>query len=351
MATLTAPPDALAPEWAGHAIGISNVATRTRAPARRDATGDRDRLRVHAQRALEGKHVFIEDAVFHGVRVRFFTTSHHLADFWRDYAYTPAEWRELTGKPLPASHEISIYAVGRVPEIEEGVYEFPGEIFLFNTSWFGDVRTVARQAVWRALEPRGVSVVLASSAAGWIFVGPGKSGAALSLAERGAALLGDDAVCVGPEGAFRLEKGMYLRTSLVQAFPRLAAPMLRSKFENVPDAPEGSVEALEKAVLATKDVPAGPLRKLLTRLTVYEGSRVMLLPSKLYGKSRVTRPLEPVRVRAVARLRLDPKDERILSPSAPEKGPLADFPWFDVNAALGRPEAATRLAQALESKP
>ena len=76
-------------ESPGVLLGLSNVLTkaRVRVPAGPDLDAQpalRERLHTLARRALEGRESFIEDAVLHGRRVRLFTNSHHLADFWRD---------------------------------------------------------------------------------------------------------------------------------------------------------------------------------------------------------------------------------------------------------------------------
>ena len=75
-------------ETPGTLIGTSNVMTRTRTRVPQGLDPDtnaslRERLRAHASRAIEGRESFIHDAVVLGRRIRLFSNSHHLADFWR----------------------------------------------------------------------------------------------------------------------------------------------------------------------------------------------------------------------------------------------------------------------------
>src|SRR5437667_7385837 len=103
-------------ESPGTLIGLSNVMTgsavRVAAGPDLDATpGLRDRLRTHAMRALEGRDSFIQDAVIMGRRVRLFSNSHHLADFWKENWLGEGEWRAMIGRPPEHDPALTIHAI------------------------------------------------------------------------------------------------------------------------------------------------------------------------------------------------------------------------------------------------
>ncbi len=269
----------------GALIGLSNVLTRSRSrsPAGPDLDADpglRERLHAEATRALEGSEAFIHDAVVHGRRVRLFTNSHHLADFWRDNWPTEAEWLGTTGLGVPRPPALTVYAMIRVPAQPEASYasERRGEVFLFNTSWYGDLRACALEALDRRLAAEGEGLL---------------HGSAVELEGRGLVLLYPKEV-IHPTPVWGLmelpssrfvaegwllrdatgrvravEKGIYVRASVAAAYPERAAALLRGKFENVPDGAAG-------------------------RLTLSDDARALVAPAALFGKERVTAgPLAP----------------------------------------------------------
>lgn len=321
---------------------LSHVVTAGTGPAPR-RSGDREALRILAHRALEGKDAFIDDGMFHGVLVRLFTTSHHLADFWSDYAWTPGEWLEWTGERPPAAPAISMYAVSAAAE--DGLYEFDDEIFLFNRTWFGDLRDAVRAAVQRKLEPRGIRIESGSAAElngrGIICLGPpgsGRTSALFALGGRGARWIADDAVVIRNKHAYPFEKGLYLRTSMIAHFPEHAAALLPGKFENAPEAPEVSWIPSLEADLRDLGLPKPELRRVLSRMVASETGRTMSLPSKFFRRARG--PLDGVPIRAAVALRRDPNDPTVLV-SASERH---HAPSYDVNMVLARPERRGGMA-------
>jgi len=105
-------------ESPGTLIGLSNVLTKTRARVSIGLDPDSnasllERLRTHAARAIEGRESFIHDAVVLGKRIRLFSNSHHLADFWRDNFPTEAEWKEVTGQTVSRAPALVVHAPTR----------------------------------------------------------------------------------------------------------------------------------------------------------------------------------------------------------------------------------------------
>src|SRR5204863_5364530 len=111
----------------GTLIGLSNVMTPAhgRVPAGIDPDANPallERLRTHAARAIEGRESFIHDAVVLGKRVRLFSNSHHLADFWRDNWPTEGEWKEATGQSVAREPALVVHAMIDVPTEPDGSY-------------------------------------------------------------------------------------------------------------------------------------------------------------------------------------------------------------------------------------
>ena len=135
--------------------------------------------------------------------------------------------------------------------------------------------------------------------------------------------------------AYPAEKASYARTGLIAGVPRLAAGLLRARFENVPDvAPErldtraAELDNLADAVLrAAADAGEGApwtveselgasrddVRRWLARLTAFDGARAILdvAASPLAGHV-VTHPMEGIPVSALMLVRHDPLDRTIL---------------------------------------
>src|SRR5919205_1959660 len=130
--TFPEPPDPSDVEWTGTPIGEANIITKTKA---RTAVSEKaidakpgryEELLGSATRYMEsaeGKAATrVHDVMVHGIRVRAHTNSPHLIDFWLDNWYTPAEWKHITGKDVPAEPQIMVYAFGGIPEQAEAAY-------------------------------------------------------------------------------------------------------------------------------------------------------------------------------------------------------------------------------------
>ncbi len=196
------PPNAKALEWPGSPIGRGNIITRAKALlAGRDVSidrveGRRDELVTsaveHVVRHAAGEPLAVCDAVIHGVRVRVITNSTHLEQFWTLHWYRPDEWRRATGFTPPARPQVTLYAIGGVPDQQEGAYysHRSGTVVLFNTTYYGELWSAALAAVGRLLaEERGIHAIHAGCVGGRdggvLSLGPagtGKSAAAFGLA-------------------------------------------------------------------------------------------------------------------------------------------------------------------------
>ena len=157
------PPDPNEVEWPGTPIGEANVLTRTKA---RTLVSDKaidakpglyEDLLGSATRYMEsaeGKAATrAHDVMVHGIRVRAHTNSPHLIDFWLDNWYTPAEWKQITGKDAPAEPQIMVYAFGGITEQAEAAYysREHNTVIFFNTSYYGQLKSWVLGAVGRVL--------------------------------------------------------------------------------------------------------------------------------------------------------------------------------------------------------
>jgi len=301
----------------GTLIGLSNVMTGTAArvqpgPDPDDTPGLRDHLRTDAMRAIEGRESFIHDAVILGRRVRLFTNSHHLADFWADNWMREGEWRAVSA--LPASREpvLTVHAMVRVDAQPEATYYSSDhrEVYLFNTSYYGDLRACAMEALGRVLAAEGRvlhggAVELGSRTLLQLYprevIHPTPTWGLLETP--GSRLLAEGWLFREASGALQpLEKHLYVRSSFVESYPEHAAKLLRSKFENVPDPSPATVDAKMAAAEAVREIalrndprqilrnlPTDRQRDLLLRLIASPDARVLVDPAALLGKSRVTR--------------------------------------------------------------
>ncbi|HZE95956.1 MAG TPA: hypothetical protein VE981_02905 [Planctomycetota bacterium] len=304
-------------ESPGTLIGLSNVLTRLRARVPSgpdpDATpGLRDRLRTHAVRALEGKESFIHDAIVLGKRVRLLSNSHHLADFWRENFWTEQEWRTSTGQPIARDPALTVHAMIDVETEPEASYVSVArqEVYLFNTSYYGDLRATAMEALGRLIGKAGF--VLHAAA-----VEINGRGLALTYPKevvhptptwglmeiQGSKFVADGWVALEPTGRVHaLEKCLYVRTSVLSSYPELASRLLFSRFENVPDIDPGQAdrmaaqgEALDTAArrgdsqMALRGLPPERSRLQLLRLIVSANARAMAPAETLFGRKRILR--------------------------------------------------------------
>jgi hypothetical protein len=353
-------------EFPATLIGLSNVRTSSAARVPRgpdpDATpGLRDRLHTRAVRALEGREAFIHDAVILGRRVRLFSNSHHLADFWRDGWWTEPEWRARTGERVGPEPALTVYAAIRVDGEAEASYVSAarGEAYLFNTAYYGDLRACALEALGPrlaeeaelyhgggvALGNRGILLVYPQEVVHptpvWGF-----------LETPGAALLGDGWLAADRQGRLRpVEKHLYLRASFVESYPEYAAKLLLAKFENVPDPSpallDGAAPAAERVYEAAlrhdprralQALPPERARETLARLVASRDARVMVDPAVLLGKSRVRREATPASGAYVLRTGTG-EPVRAIPPGR------LDCPWYEVNlgSVPGHPREVARL--------
>ncbi|MDP2728258.1 MAG: hypothetical protein Q8P59_12030 [Dehalococcoidia bacterium] len=120
--------------------------------------------------------------------------------------------------------------------------------------------------------------------------------------------------------AYISERIFYLRSNLVESFPRSMPALLASKFENVPDvtpqfleAHQETLESLARSLDRHISLPANELKHLLARLYAFDNARAMLDMLDLFPPERVfTNPLEPVRLDVVILLRRDQKDSTVV---------------------------------------
>ncbi|HXX94090.1 MAG TPA: hypothetical protein VEN81_10675, partial [Planctomycetota bacterium] len=312
-------------EKPGTLIGLSNVMTRVSArtapgPDPDAQPGLRDRLRTRAMRALEGRESYIHDAIVLGRRVRLFSNSHHLADFWKENWPGEADWKVHTGSPLPREAILTVHAMIDVEGEPEASYfsASQNEVYLFNTSYYADLRACTMEALGRTLLAEGRflhGTAVESGGRMLLCLYPKEvihPTPAWGLLEApGSRLLGDGWLFRDTAGRLSaIEKGLYLRTSFVESYPDHAAKLLRSKFENVPDATpaladpkmpflqgllEGAARNDPRGVL--RGLPTDRQKDLLLRLIVSPDSRVLVDPAAILGKSRLLRgPAAPAAV-------------------------------------------------------
>jgi hypothetical protein len=300
-------------ESPGVLIGLSNVLTkaRVRVPAGADLDREpalRERLHTLARRALEGRESFIHDAVLHGRRVRLFTNSHHLADFWRDNFPTESEWRASAGTPVPPEPILTVYAAVGVEGEVEASYASAArkEVYLFNTSYYADLRACALQAFAReAPVLHGGAAEVGGRGVAWTYpkevVHPTPSWGLLDRSD--ARFVADGWLLVEPPARVHaLEKQLYARTSTIASYPEIAARVLRCKFENVPEltpaqADAGAPTAQEILDTAARNDPLGILKSLpeersrefVLRLLASPDARMMIDPALVWGKPRMRR--------------------------------------------------------------
>jgi hypothetical protein len=308
-------------ESLGALIGLSNIVTRSRTrvapgPDLDRALSLRDRLRTRALRALEGRESYIEDAVVAGRRIRLFSNSHHLADFWKENFFSPADELSRTGRRAGPEPDLVVYAAIDLEGEAEGSYTSASkrEVFVLNTSYFGDLRATTLEALAPTVAGEGqllhAAAIQASGRSRLLLypkeiIHPTPTWGLMELP--GSAFLADGWVFVDAQNrVWPAEKGFYFRTQALESYPQFASRLLRAKFENVPDAtPEllgekrGNLDATLEAALrndprhALKALPAERARNFIQRLIASGESRGIADPGTLFGKSGLARaPLE-----------------------------------------------------------
>lgn len=150
-------------EWPGTPVGLTNTITRTKSRTKQhDKTvdakpGRREELLNAVLAHLVGRPAdppaSFHDVVIHGIRVRAYTNSTHLMDFWRDNWYSPEEWRAATGQEAPDRPRVTVIALGGVEGEPEAAYYSRASnlIVFFNTSYYGQLKSWVLGAVGRVL--------------------------------------------------------------------------------------------------------------------------------------------------------------------------------------------------------
>jgi hypothetical protein len=148
-------------EWDGSLVGNRNLIT---AEKGRVASKDKalhrqqekyQRIKRLAQKLVEDRRgaIMIRDAVIHGVRVRMFTNSEHLCDFWMHNWFSPEEWEQATGRETEERPVVVVYALTGVEGEQPAAYynRDASEIIFFNTSYYGQLKSWTLGAVGRVL--------------------------------------------------------------------------------------------------------------------------------------------------------------------------------------------------------
>jgi len=120
--------------------------------------------------------------------------------------------------------------------------------------------------------------------------------------------------------AYISERVFYLRSNLVESFPRSMPALLNSELENVPDvtpeflqANRETLESLARSLNGQAGQPLEEVKQTLARLFAFDNSRAMLNMLDIFPPERVfTNPLEPVRLMVVFLLRRDYRDPRVV---------------------------------------
>ena len=354
-------------ETPGTLIGISNVTTRTRTRVPQGLDPDtnaalRERLRTHAARAIEGRESFIHDAVVLGRRIRLFSNSHHLADFWRENWPTENEWREATGQVVPREPALVVHAMINVAAEPEAAYVSVArqEVFLFNTSYYGDLRGCTMEAMGRLIGKAGfilhaAAVEINGRGLALVYpkevIHPTPTWGLLEL--QGSKFVADGWLALEPSGRLHaLEKSLYFRTSVLASYPEYASRILFSKFENVPDpnpAMEDAKASLAEAMDETarrrdpqglRGLPPERTRLQLVRLVSSPDSRAMVPAATLFGKARLSRTTT-----AATAFALKAGGGEAVHPAAVEPFPCPGYEVY-VGAIPGHPREVARLIAA-----
>lgn len=189
------PPDPNAVEWDGTPIGLHNTITRTKSRTKvhdktiDDTPGKREALLNSAVKWIvdnPGKTRY-HDVVVHGIRVRAYTNSEHLFDYWRDNWFSPEEWQQATGKPAPTQPQVTVFAFGGVTWEPEAAYysRATNTIIFFNTSYYGQLKSWVLGAVGRVLaEEYGIhslhAAVVEKDGKGILYIAPTGTGKSTS---------------------------------------------------------------------------------------------------------------------------------------------------------------------------
>ena len=222
---------------------LNNVATKvadyveTRAAV---GLATRNDMLAECEKHMPSDAYFEWNAAIAGIVVQLRTSSPHLADFYQENFY-PAP---LEGELEP--HAV-VYAVKDVPgrEASAAISAETNTGFVFNTAFYGQVRSLALQlaadaaarstgslfAHCAALDVDGSGVLL------WGGPGSGRTGIlAAALRQDGVRLVASDSVLVrfaAEPVADLIERKLYLKAKWAGKFPEIGTFLERSKLENV----------------------------------------------------------------------------------------------------------------------
>ncbi|HEV3025991.1 MAG TPA: hypothetical protein VG457_00375 [Planctomycetota bacterium] len=355
-------------EAPGTLIGQSNVMTRLHArvspgPDPDSSAALLERVRTHSTRGIEGRESFIHDAVVLGKRVRLFSNSHHLADFWRDNWWTEAEWRATTGQSVSREPALVVHAMINIPDEAEASYVSLGrqEVFLFNTSYYGDLRATAMESLGRLIGKAGfvlhaAAVEINGRGLALVYpkdvIHPTPTWGLMEI--QGSSFVADGWIALEPSGRVHaLEKSLYVRTSVLASYPEYASRLLLSKFENVPDvtpdqfdARAAQAEALDAAARrndprqALRGLPPERSQRHLLRLIASSDARAMVSAETLFGKKRILRMTT-----AAAAFALRAGGDEPVHPAAVEPFPCPGYE-IAVGAVPGHPRELAKVIAA-----
>ncbi|MCL4534510.1 MAG: hypothetical protein M1370_05035 [Bacteroidetes bacterium] len=217
-------------EWPGNPIGLSNIVTRTKS---RTLTHDKtiDEKPGLAESLVGAAQAYIQEhpdlvtrleAVIHGVRVRVFTNSQHLADFWGENWYSVEEWEAATGTRVTSQPRVRVYALAGVEGQAEAAYysRSTNTIVFFNTAYYGQLKSWVLGAVGRVLaEESGIHSIHGACVEkednGILYIAPtgtGKSTSSYGL------------MCY-PNSRFHSDDWVYIRYAYRSRDGRLVAPV------------------------------------------------------------------------------------------------------------------------------
>ena len=170
---------------------------------------------------------------------------------------------------------------------------------------------------------------------------------------QGSKFVADGWLALEPSGKLHaVEKGLYLRTSVLANYPEYTSRILFSKFENVPDADPAMQDA--KASLAEaldetarrrdpqglRGLPPERTRQQLVRLVSSPDARAMVSAETLFGKARLLRSTT-----AATAFALKAGGGEAVHPAAVEPFPCPGYE-ICVAAVPGHPREVARLIAA-----
>jgi hypothetical protein len=235
------------------------------------------------------------------------------------------------------------------------------EVFLFNTSYYGDLRACTMEALGRLIGKAGfvlhaAAVEINGRGLALVYpkdvIHPTPTWGLLEMP--GSKFVGDGWLALEPSGRVHaVEKSLYFRTSVLLSYPQFAARVLFAKFENVPDltpaiedARAAAAEGLDEAARrhdpqqGLRGLPPERSRQQLMRLVAAPDSRAILSAATLFGKARILRSTTAATAFALKAGAGEP-----VHPAAVEPFPCPGYEVY-VGAVPGHPREVARLIAA-----